>query len=307
MDVENKFINNDVGKVVASIKGLNKCIGKKTVLENIEFDIKAGQVTAILGSNGAGKTTLINTLLGRLTADSGTLAILGLAAGVKQVKKRTGALLQIASLPETLKVKEFIQLFQSYYPAPMSYDKIIAYSALEDLQHRYAKKLSGGEKQRLLFALSLCGNPKLLFLDEPTVGVDAKSRQGVWRAIRDLKAQGTAIVLTTHYLDEADNLADEIILIKAGKIIKKGTVDQIKNNVRTSTLRFISPNVEADFSSLPCVVNISTENQFTLIQTLDVNLCLSALLSKFPEVSELTVFRASLEEAFIQINEGEAA
>jgi ABC-2 type transport system ATP-binding protein len=154
--------------LAASIRGVSKVFAGQQALNGIDLDIKSSQVLAILGANGAGKTTLINILLGRLEADSGDIRVLSNMPGSLPVKQQTGAMLQVSALPDTLKVKEHIQLFQSYYPNPMPYHQVIEYAGLESLQNRYSKKLSGGEKQRLLFALSICGNPKLLFLDEPS-------------------------------------------------------------------------------------------------------------------------------------------
>jgi ABC-2 type transport system ATP-binding protein len=294
----------DIPQVVASIRGLNKTFANQQALNNIELEIKSNRVLAILGSNGAGKTTLINTLLGRLKIDSGEINIFSSQAGSLEVKQQTGAMLQVASLPETLKIKEHIQLFQSYYPNPMAYEKIIAYAGLESLQNRYSKKLSGGEKQRLLFALSICGNPKLLFLDEPSVGMDITARQGLWKAIRDLKSEGTAIVLTTHYLEEADSLADEIVLLKQGVIIQRGTNEQIKACVSSTTIRFATPNTKnCDLLSVNGVINHSVSGKYTAIQTNNTNQTLLALLSTYPDLQDLSVSRAGLEEAFTKLNE----
>jgi ABC-2 type transport system ATP-binding protein len=288
--------------VVASITGLSKKFVGKSALTEINLQIKANEVLAILGSNGAGKTTLINILLGRVKADSGTVSIFGLPAGSTAVKRHTGAMLQVANLPETLKIKEHIKLFQSYYPRPMDYHKVLEYAGLTEMQSRYSRKLSGGEKQRLLFALSICGNPSLLFLDEPSVGMDVEARQGLWQAIRDLKAQGTAIVLTTHYLPEAESLADQIVLLKQGKIIKQGNSDEFKASVSNKLVRFCSPLFHPEFFALPAVVSVKQSGKYTSIQSNNVNNTLQALLSQFPQIEDLSVTGAGLEEAFLQLN-----
>jgi ABC-2 type transport system ATP-binding protein len=242
--MQNQMVNNAQRldkDAIACVRVLNKTFNKKSALTQIDLNINSGEVVAILGSNGAGKTTLINILLGRMAADSGDVSVFGQQPRAKQVRRQTGALLQVANLPETLKIKEHIQLFQSYYPEPMDYQQVIEYAGLEALQNRFSKKLSGGEKQRLLFALAICGNPKLLFLDEPSVGMDIQARQSLWKAIRDLRAQGTAIVLTTHYLEEADSLADQIVLLKDGKIVAQGTNQEIKAKMSGSVIQFITP------------------------------------------------------------------
>lgn len=288
--------------VIASAYGLTKSFAGKKALDNIDLDIKSGQVFAILGANGAGKTTLINILLGRLSADSGEVSVFGVKAGSLQAKRQAGAMLQVANLPETLKIKEHIQLFQSYYPHPMDYQQVIHYAGLQDMQNRYSKKLSGGEKQRLLFALSICGNPKLLFLDEPSVGMDVEARQGLWQAIRDLRAAGTGIFLTTHYLEEADNLADDIVLIKQGTIIKRGSSEQIKASISHTTIRFISNEKPEVFKLLPAVVSVQSSGKFIQLHTDNVNQTLTVLLSAYPNLQDLKVSSAGLEEAFLQLN-----
>jgi ABC-2 type transport system ATP-binding protein len=288
--------------VIASAYALTKSFLGKKALDNIDIEIKSGQVLAILGANGAGKTTLINILLGRLDADSGDVSVFGVKAGSLQAKRQAGAMLQVANLPETLKIKEHIQLFQSYYPRPMDYQKVISYAGLQDIQNRYSKKLSGGEKQRLLFALSICGNPKLLFLDEPSVGMDVEARHGLWQAIRDLKAAGTGIVLTTHYLEEADNLADEIVLIKEGQVIRQGSSEAIKASISHTTIRFNYNEKPGAFAQLPGVVSMQPSGKFIQLHSQNVNQTLLALLSTYPNLQDLTVSSAGLEEAFLQLN-----
>ena len=289
--------------VIAFATKLNKSFADKQALTDFELAINAGQVLAILGANGTGKTTLINILLGRLQADSGDVSIFSAKAGSLEAKRLTGAMLQVANLPETLKIKEHIRLFQSYYINPMPYDKVISYAGLESMQDRYSKKLSGGEKQRLLFALSICGNPRLLFLDEPSVGMDMGSRHKMWQAIRDLKSAGTAIVLTTHYLQEADSLADEILLLKDGKVVKRGSNDQIKASVEHTTIRFCAEQAASAFATYDSVVSSDKNGKYIDIQSLNASLTLKALLIDYPQLEDLTVSRAGLEEVYKQLNQ----
>ncbi len=281
---------------------LAKSYKSRQVVRDVSIEVSTGQIVGLLGPNGAGKTTLINILLGRLNADSGEVSVFGVKAGSLQAKRQAGAMLQVANLPETLKIKEHIQLFQSYYPHPMDYQQVIHYAGLQDMQNRYSKKLSGGEKQRLLFALSICGNPKLLFLDEPSVGMDVEARQGLWQAIRDLRAAGTGIVLTTHYLEEADNLADDIVLIKQGLIIKRGSSEQIKASISHTTIRFISNEKPEVLELLPAVVNVQTSGKFIQLHTDNVNQTLTALLKAYPNLQDLTVSSPGLEQAFLKLN-----
>ena len=302
MPTQNQYEQTVHNTVVASAYGLHKSYSGKKALDDINLEISSGQVFAILGANGAGKTTLINILLGRLNPDSGDVSVFDSKAGSLHAKRQSGAMLQVANLPETIKIKEHIQLFQSYYPHPMDYQKVINYAGLQNMQHRYSKKLSGGEKQRLLFALSICGNPKLLFLDEPSVGMDVEARQGLWQAIRDLRTAGTGIVLTTHYLEEADNLADNIVLLKQGKVIKRGSSNEIKASISHTTIRFISDVKPETFKPLPAVVSVHPSGKFIQLHTENVNQTLLALLSAYPKLQDLTVSSADLEEAFLQLN-----
>ncbi|GAC21757.1 ABC transporter ATP-binding protein [Paraglaciecola arctica] len=302
MQLENTCEQNIHPSVIASAYGLTKSFAGKKALDNIDLEIKSGQVFAILGANGAGKTTLINIFLGRLNADQGDVSVFGVRPGSLQAKRQSGAMLQVANLPETLKIKEHIQLFQSYYPHPMDYQKVINYAGLQHMQNRYSKKLSGGEKQRLLFALSICGNPKLLFLDEPSVGMDVEARQGLWQGIRDLRAAGTGIVLTTHYLEEADNLADNIVLLKQGAIIRQGSSDDIKASISHTIIRFSSDKKLQEFEQLPAVINVKKSGKFIQLQTENVNQTLPPLLSANPNLQNLSVSSAGLEEAFLQLN-----
>ena len=302
MPLQNTTKQHIQSNVIASAYGLSKSFAAKKALDNIDVEIKSGQVLAILGANGAGKTTLINILLGRLDADSGDVSVFGAKAGSLQAKRQAGAMLQVASLPETLKIKEHIQLFQSYYLKPMDYQQVINYAGLQDMQNRYSRKLSGGEKQRLLFALSICGDPKLLFLDEPSVGMDVEARQGLWQAIRDLRAKGTGIVLTTHYLEEADNLADEIVLLKQGKIIRRGSSDEIKASISHTMIRFSTHEQPDSFKQLPAVVSVQLVGKFVQLQTKNTNQTLTALLAAYPNLQDLSVSSAGLEEAFLQLN-----
>ena len=290
-------------QVIASLSGVYKSFENKPALHNIDLNIRSGQVLAVLGANGAGKTTLINILLGRHNPDAGVVSIFGQPAGSLLARRQTGALLQVASLPETLKIKEHIQLFQSYYPYPMAYQKVIEYAGLQSMEDRYSKKLSGGEKQRLLFALSICGNPKLLFLDEPSVGMDVEARKGLWEAILDLKAAGTAIVLTTHYLEEADSLADEVILLKEGEIIQRGTTNQIKASTTHTSIRFSSQNTCAAYHKMTGVRHVHISGKYIELASSNVNQTLRTLLNQQIDIQDLTVSSAGLEDAFIQLNQ----
>ena len=295
-------MENESGGVVASLRAVSKSYSGTLALNKITFDIEQGEVLGILGANGAGKTTLINVLLGRLAIQAGEVQIFSSKPGAIAAKRRTGAMLQVANFPETLKIKEHIKLFQSYYPSPMDYQQILAYSGLENMQDRYSRKLSGGEKQRLLFALSICGNPKLLFLDEPSAGMDLESRQRLWQAIGDLKKAGASIVLTTHYMQEAEHLADRILVLNQGQIVKQGSSEEIKASVDHKIMRFISRLSPETLLNLPEVVNVKSSGKYSIVQSRHPVTTLHSLFKLTLDIQDLSIAGAALEDAIIQLN-----
>src|SRR5437588_4419711 len=198
------------GGVVASLECVIKNYGEVRALRNVNFTVCAGHVVALLGPNGAGKTTAIKLLLGLMQPNSGKTRVFGGDPTNPQNRMRTGAMLQVGRVPETLRVGEHIDLFSSYYRDPMLMAEVLSAAGLEKLRDRKFGDLSGGQRQRTLFALAICGNPDLLFLDEPTAGLDVEARRALWEEIRRLVARGKTVLLTTHYLEEADALADRI-------------------------------------------------------------------------------------------------
>ncbi|VAW44083.1 Efflux ABC transporter, ATP-binding protein, partial [hydrothermal vent metagenome] len=220
--------------------GVSKSFGQLKALEQVSLEIQAGEILALLGSNGAGKTTLINLLLGRMSADEGSLSVLNYAAGHIMARKRIGTILQSAEMPGTLKVSEHIALFSSYYDQPLVIDEVLEKAQLTNLKNKKFEQLSGGQKQRVFFALAICGQPDVVFLDEPSVGLDVDARRQLWTCIRDLSAQGTTVLLTTHYLEEADVLADRIVVLAQGKITTEGSPEHIKKQLGGKLIRFRS-------------------------------------------------------------------
>ena len=213
---------------IAGLQGVTKNYGSHCALSSIDLSLEGGKILALLGPNGAGKTTAVKLLLGLLKPTHGLVSVFGSDPRDSKTRERMGAMLQSASMPETLRVKEHIDLFSSYYPRPFKLQETIARAGLERLENRLYASLSGGEQRRLLFAIAICGNPDLLFLDEPTTGLDIEARRGMWAQIRALRAAGKTVLLTTHYLEEADQLADRIVVLKKGKIAADGSPDEIK-------------------------------------------------------------------------------
>ena len=189
---------------VAELANVTKKYGSAIALQELSLALQAGEVVSLLGANGAGKTTAVRLLLGLTQTTKGTVTLFGQSPHSRNTRKRVGALLQVARVPDTLKVREHIDLFSSYYPKPLPRKQVVEAAGLDGLENRLFGDLSGGQKQRVLFALAICGDPDLLFLDEPTVGLDVEARRGLWRVIRAFVERGGSVLLTTHYLEEAD-------------------------------------------------------------------------------------------------------
>ncbi len=213
---------------VASLAGVTKKYDAITALNDVSLNVRAGELLALLGPNGAGKTTSVRLLLGLSKPGTGSVKVFGRDPRDASARGRVGAMLQVAKVPETLKVREHINLFRSYYSTPLSLESTLEAAGLEGMENRMFGALSGGQKQRVLFALAICGNPDLLFLDEPTVGLDIGTRHLIWQQIRRLIQRGRTVVLTTHYLEEVDALADRVVVLNHGVIVAEGTSTEIK-------------------------------------------------------------------------------
>ena len=223
---------------IATARNLKKSYGSIVALNNLNLEVHAGELLALLGPNGAGKTTLVRMLLGVARPDAGSVSVFGADPYDGQMQARLGAMLQVGRVPETLKVREHIDLFSSYYPSPLPLDETLQIAGLSDIKDRPYGELSGGQKQRVLFGIAICGDPDLLFLDEPTVGLDVEARRLMWAQIRTLISRGKTVLLTTHYLNEADALADRVMVLDKGKVIAEGTPaeDQVARHGQADSL-----------------------------------------------------------------------
>src|SRR5215467_1159613 len=242
---------------IAQFSGVNKSYGRTQALVDFTFEVRAGELVALLGPNGAGKTTAIKLLLGLVRPTSGKLSVFGGDPASTETHTRIGAMLQVGRVPETLRVREHIDLFSSYYPNPLPIERTLAMAGLSTLRDRQFGDLSGGQKQRVLFALAICGNPDLLFLDEPTVGLDITTRHLIWQQIRRLVQQGRTVVLTTHYLEEVDALADRVVVLNHGTIVAQGTSAEIKSRTAQRKIRCATRLCRADIECIPDVSSVS--------------------------------------------------
>ena len=286
---------------VASLEQVSKNYGPVRALSGIDFRVRAGEVVALLGPNGAGKTTAVKLLLGLLQPNSGKVRVFGADPTNPENRMRTGAMLQVGKVPETLRVREHIDLFSSYYPKPMSATEVLAAAGLEKLSDRKFGDLSGGQRQRVLFALALCGDPDLLFLDEPTVGLDVEARRTLWEEIRKLVQRGKTVLLTTHYLQEADALADRIAVINKGEIIAEGTPGQIKSQTAGKKIRCITRIPVDSIRDLPGVNEVKEDREAIEIHATEAEPVLREMLGMDASLSGLEVSSAGLEDAFLAL------
>jgi ABC-2 type transport system ATP-binding protein len=291
------------GTVVASLEGVSKNYGEIRALRNVNFAVHSGQVVALLGPNGAGKTTAVKLLLGLMPPNSGKTRVFGGDPTNPQNRLRTGAMLQVGRVPETLRIGEHIDLFSSYYPSPMPLAEVLAAAGLEKLRDRKFGDLSGGQRQRTLFALAICGNPELLFLDEPTVGLDVEARRSLWEEIRRLVERGKTVLLTTHYLEEADALADRIAVINQGEIIAEGTPAEIKAQTSGKRIRCITSLKLATLLQIPGVTDVRQDRNAVEIHAREAESVVRALLARDASLSGLEITSAGLEEAFLALTQ----
>ena len=292
---------------IASIEHVSKVFADKKALNDVSMTLYKGEVLAVLGPNGAGKTTLIHLMLGKLSTTSGTMSLLNHQPGELALKRQCGTMLQVSNLPDMSTVKEHIQLFSSYYANPIPFDEVMALSGLTAQCDEYTKNLSGGQKQRLLFALAICGDPQLLFLDEPSVAMDVEARKKLWAVITDLKNRGKTIVLTTHYLEEADQLADRIVMLNKGRIIHQGSPQEIKSRINRRTIRFSSAQPISQFVELAVNDDIERRGNFYHIHSDDPVATLKKVFAITEDIIDLSVSAAALEEAFILLNKQETS
>jgi len=291
------------GLVVANLESVNKNYGNVRALRHVNFGVRAGEVVALLGPNGAGKTTAVKLLLGLLQPNSGRVRVFGGDPTNPENRMRTGAMLQVGRVPETLRVREHIDLFSTYYQKPMPTAEILAAAGLEKLRDRKFGELSGGQKQRVLFALAICGDPDLLFLDEPTVGLDVEARRMLWDEIRQLVSRGKTVLLTTHYLQEADALADRVAVINQGEIIAEGTPSEIKAQTAGKRIRCITSLNISVLRRIPGVTEVKEDREAVELHAAEAEPVLRELLARDSTLSGLEVTSAGLEEAFLALTQ----
>jgi ABC-2 type transport system ATP-binding protein len=296
---------------IIRVDGVRKRYGSVTAVDGVSFEVNAGEVFGLLGPNGAGKTTTVEMLEGLRSPDEGRLEVLGLdvARYAATLKTRIGVQLQTPSLYPRLTVDEVIDLFASFYPRARSTDELVAALDLGERRTAQTRNLSGGQKQRLSVALALVNDPELIFLDEPTTGMDPAARRSLWDLIRRLREEGRTVLLTTHYMEEAEELCDRVAVMDHGRILEMGTVeDLISRHFSERTIFFDSIDTLADsrLASLPGVTRVKHEDHTeTLLYTSDVAATIAGLLEATDaaglEPRNLGIRRPSLEDVFLEL------
>jgi ABC-2 type transport system ATP-binding protein len=276
-------------------------------LDNLSLSIGVGEIVALLGPNGAGKTTAISLMLGLRTPTSGTAQLFGRDPREQASRARLGVMLQDSDVPGNLRVHEVLALLARAYRQPLTVAKALEMADLSEKAQAMAASLSGGQKKRLCFALSVIGNPDILFLDEPTAALDVEARRGFWHHVGEFAKNGKTIVLTTHYLEEADALAQRIIVINQGKVVAEGSPSAIKTRVGGKVVRFKASKLQqAALEALPTVSRAQVladtgGNGSAEIYTLEPEQVLRLVLAQYPDLHDLEVRGGGLEEAFVQI------
>ena len=288
---------------LAELIDVRKRFGKVTALDGLSLDVRAGELLAVLGPNGAGKSTAISLLLGLQPADGGTATLFGRSPNEIEARYGVGVMMQEVTLAVEMTPRQLIALTTSYYPAPMTADEAMALTHIGELADRPYGKLSAGQKRQVQFALAVCGRPSLLFLDEPTVGLDVQARETLWTTIRALLAQGASIVLTTHYLEEAEALACRVAVLAKGRLVALGTVDDIRGVVSRKRITCRSALRADDVAGWANVTAATEDGGRLQIVARDADEVVRRLLAADATLSDLEVQRAGLAEAFNEITQ----
>lgn len=288
-------------RAVAALTGAVRHYGKVAALDGVDLAVRRGELLALLGPNGAGKSTAIACCLGLTVPERGTATLFGESPHALSARRRVGVMLQNAGLPEALEVGELLAQTRSYYPRPLGIGECMRLAGLEGLMQRRYGRLSGGQQRSVQFALAICGDPQLLFLDEPSAGLDIEARERLWQVIRGRVAAGCAIVLTTHYLEEAEALADRVTLLARGKVVAEGSVQQIRARVAQRRIRCVSALDPEVIRAWPEVRSVCRDGERVEIVTDTAETVVRQLLFEDTSLSDLEIQRAGLAEAFIEI------
>jgi ABC-2 type transport system ATP-binding protein len=307
VSTDNSMINSDrsqsQNRIIAELAGVYKRYGHTVALDGIDLEVPSGKLLAILGPNGAGKTTAISLLLGLKKPDAGKVTIFGKSPLLLETRRQVGVMMQEVTLAPELRARELIDLTASYYSYPLTVKEVMELTNTTALAKRPYGKMSGGQKRQVQFAMALVGRPKLLFLDEPTAGMDIQAREMMWSMMRQLVRDGTSIVLTTHYLEEAEALADHVVVLNKGRIVAQGSVDEVRTHVARKQIFCLTKLSIDEIGNWPGVQNVNKEKQRLNITVIDAEDVVRRLLEEDVDLQELEVSRAGLAEAFTEITQ----
>jgi ABC-2 type transport system ATP-binding protein len=294
------------------LSGLEKTFkspqGPVRAVRGVDVTISPGETVAFLGPNGAGKSTTIDMLLGLLPPDKGTVTLFGKPPVEAIASGAIGAMLQTGALIRDLSVRELVTMMASLYPKPLDVDETLELTGIADIADRRTQKLSGGQTQRVRFAVALVSNPELLVLDEPTVAMDVEGWHAFWTTMRGFAARGKTVLFATHYLEEADAYADRAILMANGRVVADGPTNEIKAMVGLRTIRATLPGADLDeLERLPGVRSVERRGEAVILTCSDSDAAIRALLAAHPEAHDIEIATGGLEQAFLHLTGGDDA
>ena len=292
------------------LSGLEKTFkspqGPVRAVRGVDVTISLGETVAFLGPNGAGKSTTIDMLLGLLPPDKGTVTLFGKPPVEAIASGAIGAMLQTGALIRDLSVRELVTMIASLYPAPLGVDETLELTGIADIADRRTQKLSGGQTQRVRFAVALVSNPELLVLDEPTVAMDVEGRHSFWTTMRAFAARGKTVLFATHYLEEADAYADRAILMANGRVVADGPTNEIQAMVGLRTIRATLPGADLDgLGRLPGVRSVERRGEAVILTCSDSDVAIRALLAAHPDARDVEIATGGLEQAFLHLTGGD--
>jgi ABC-2 type transport system ATP-binding protein len=284
------------------VKSFHGPDGPIRAVRGIDVQIAGGETVALLGPNGAGKSTTIDMMLGLLQPDEGTVSVFGRPPLQAVAEGAIGGMLQTGQLIRDLSVRELVAMMASLYPAPLEVGEALEIAGIEEIAGQRTQKLSGGQTQRVRFAVALVSDPQLLVLDEPTVALDVEGRRAFWTAMRAFAARGKTVIFATHYLEEADAYADRAVLMAHGEIVADGPPSEIRARVGTRTIRATLAGVETDaLTSLPGVGSVERRGEVVVLTCSDSDAAIRALLDAYPQARDIEIAAAGLEQAFLEL------
>ncbi len=287
----------------AELSGVKKRFGKTVALDGLDLQVRPGELFSVLGPNGAGKSTAISLLLGLLKPDSGAAQLFGASPFRLEARRQVGVMMQEVTLAPELRVREHVALVSSYYPHPFTPAEAMELTNISSLASRPYGKLSAGQKRQVQFTMAVCGRPKLLFLDEPSVGLDIRARETMWATLRQLVHNGSSIVLTTHYLEEAESLSNRVAVLNKSRLIASGTVNEIRALVVRKHITCSTSLAADQIAAWPDVESVSRVQERLQISTSNSEGVVRRLLAADSNLQELEVRRAGLAEAFTELTQ----